>query len=407
MIITRDLDEAVGRVRTLREIQSAVERSGSARLFRIRTLLESPGFSDAAKATVLWLGSVLRGKPMPLQCVLYARQRDIRRIVACIAAENLRVVYVDGVRALVLARELRNKLPKTRIVVDFDDLMSRRFALLAQRNLPLSLGYVRKLLPAIAVRLFEGRIARWLLHYEARTLRAAEEEICRISDAVTVVSRTEAELLKGRGDSSLWPKVHAIVPPVQVESAVCRSRPPFRFVFIGSDRQTQNRLSLDALTDIWAQLRPAAPLHVYGSQTRKPPDILGIRWHGFVSDLKDVYAPGSVLVIPAVLPGGIKTKVLEAFSYGCAVLGNLVAFEGLDIRDYPLRLQESDWAPYLTAPDAHAATIERAAEVGRKFVALAGSRDRYAEAWTSVLTGADYSEPLPRAAATAAESVNA
>ena len=118
------------------------------------------------------------------------------------------------------------------------------------------------------------------------------------------------------GIPSLRRKVHAIVPPVEMRSGACRSRPPFRFVFIGSDRQTQNKLSLDVLTTLWAELRPATALHVYGSQARKPPDVLNMHWHGFVADLNDVYAPGSILLVPAVLPGGIKTKVLEAFSFG-------------------------------------------------------------------------------------------
>jgi hypothetical protein len=105
-----------------------------------------------------------------------------------------------------------------------------------------------------------------------------------------------------------------------------------------------------------------------------------------------VYAPGSVLLVPAVLPGGIKTKILEAFSFGCAVLGNPVAFEGLDIPNYPLRLPEEDWARYLMAPEAYAATIERAAEAGRTFVAVVGSRARYAEAWETVLASVEPEE---------------
>jgi hypothetical protein len=170
-----------------------------------------------------------------------------------------------------------------------------------------------------------------------------------------------------------------------MRSAACCSRPPFRFVFIGSDRLTQNKLSLDVLISFWEKLRPATGLHVYGSQRRNPPGLSGVHMHGFVADLREVYAPGSILLVPAVLPGGIKTKVLEAFSFGCAVLCNPVAFEGLTIPSYPLCLAEEDWAPYLTAPEAHAATIERAAELGRRFVAVAGSRARYAEAWESVL----------------------
>jgi hypothetical protein len=398
MIVTRDLHEAVGRARTLSAIGAAVEQTSRVRLFRIRALCESPTVLDIVRAALLWLASAMRGRPMPLQCLLYARRSEICRIVAALKEERCHAVYVDGVRTLALARELRRRLPGTRIVGDFDDLMSRRFALLAERRLPLSVGYVRSLLSPALVRLAEGGpVARLLLGYEARTLSGAETEMLAICDAVTLVSSAEAELLRNGGHSSARRKVHAIVPPVEIRSAACRSRPPFRFIFIGSDRQVQNRLSLDVLTTLWAQLRPATTLHIYGSQTRRPPDIPGIQWHGFVSDLRDVYAPGTVLLIPAVLPGGIKTKVLEAFSFGCAVLGNPVAFEGLDIPNYPLCLSEREWARYVTAPETQAATIAAAAELGRAFVAAAGSRGRYVEAWAEVLTGVPGGKLLPDA----------
>jgi Glycosyl transferases group 1 len=385
MMVTRDLDEHCGRVHVLREIRAAVGRTASIRVFRIRALLESPNLADLVQAMFFWLGSVFRGKPMPLQCALYARRSDICSIVASADAAKFPVVYVDGVRSIALTRELRKKLPTTRIVVDFDDLMSRRFSYLAERRLPLSLGYMRKILPVALARLIEGPISRLVLAYEARTLSRAEEEMLKMVDAVKLNSSAEAELLKNGGHSSLRRKVHAIVSPAEMRGVACYSRPPFRFIFIGSDRLTQNRLSLDVLTTLWAKLCPVTPLHVYGSQTRKAPHVSGVHWHGFVADLNEVYAPGSVLLVPAVVPGGIKTKVLEAFSFGCAVLGNPLAFEGLDIPSYPLCLPEADWAPYLTAPEAHATTLERAAEVGRRFAAVTGSRARYAQAWETVL----------------------
>jgi hypothetical protein len=392
MIVTRDFDEHNGRVHLLREIRSAVEQTASVRLLRLRTLLESPNVTDLIRAMALWLEGVLRREPMPLQCLLYARRSDISRIVSSVEVAKFQVIYVDGVRCIALTRELRKRMPGTRIVADFHDLMSRRFALLAERRLPLSLGYVGRLLPRAVVRIIEGPISRFVLDYEARTLRRAEEAMLKMVDAVTLYSSTEAELLKNDGHSSWRRKVHAIVPPAEMRSAACCSRPPFRFIFIGSDRQTQNKLSLDVLTALWAKLRPATPLHVYGSQARKPSHVSGMHWHGFVADLNEVYTPGSVLLVPAVLPGGIKTKVLEAFSFGCAVLGNPVAFEGLDIPNYPLRLPEEDWVPYLTVPEAHAATFERASDVGRGFVAVVGSRARYAEAWETVLAGVEPSE---------------
>jgi glycosyltransferase involved in cell wall biosynthesis len=383
MIMIRDLDEHIARVHSLRAIRSALEQTGSVRIFRIRTLLESPSLLDCIEAMLLWLGSVLRRAAMPLQCVLYARRSDIVRIVASIDAAQFQAIYVDGVRCIALTRELREKLPSMRIVVDFDDLMSRYFALLREGNFPLSIGYVRKQLPRCVTRLIEGPLARFIVDYEARSLRKAEEEMLSMSDAVTLHSPVEAELLRNEVHASLRRKVHAILPPVEMKSSIGRSRPPFRFIFIGSDRWIPNKLSLDVLIAIWANLRPATTLHVYGSQSRKPPGVAGIQWHGFVLDLEDVYTAGSVLLIPAVVPGGIKSKILEAFSFGCAVLGNPAAFEGLDIPEYPLCFPEADWVPYLTAPETHALTIDRAADAGRAFVS--GSRGRHIEAWKKVL----------------------
>ena len=38
-----------------------------------------------------------------------------------------------------------------------------------------------------------------------------------------------------------------------------------------------------------------------------------------------------VLFSPGLLRGGLKTKVLEAFAFGCVVIGNEVTFEGLHL----------------------------------------------------------------------------
>ena len=88
MIVTRDLNEAVSRVGTLSSIHSVMEQTARVRVFRIRALLESPSLLDFIKAGLLGMRSVVRRDPMPLQCVLYARQSDISRIVAAVGAES-------------------------------------------------------------------------------------------------------------------------------------------------------------------------------------------------------------------------------------------------------------------------------------------------------------------------------
>ena len=115
------------------------------------------------------------------------------------------------------------------------------------------------------------------------------------------------------------------------------------------------------------------------------PSIAGVVWHGFVADLEEVYQAGSILLYPGVLRGGIKTKVVEAWSFGCPVLGNAVAFEGLSLPAYPLCLPEAAWDDLLLEPENQRALWVKAARQGRDFVAEALTPDRFDAAWCTVM----------------------
>jgi hypothetical protein len=91
------------------------------------------------------------------------------------------------------------------------------------------------------------------------------------------------------------------------------------------------------------------------------------------------------LLLPVVLAGGIKTKVIEAWAFGCPVLGNRLAFEGLDVADYPLICQESGWTRYLLDPAAYAEEWNSAARIGNAFVRSALSREHYGDQWRSLM----------------------
>jgi hypothetical protein len=103
-----------------------------------------------------------------------------------------------------------------------------------------------------------------------------------------------------------------------------------RFVFIGSDRLLQNRLSIDLLLLIWQRDHISYPLYIYGHQSRSQVEIANVFWGGFAEELDDVYTRNSILVAPAAIGGGIKTKILEALSFGNIPLGNRASFEGIE-----------------------------------------------------------------------------
>jgi glycosyltransferase involved in cell wall biosynthesis len=165
--------------------------------------------------------------------------------------------------------------------------------------------------------------------------------------------------------------------------------PPHRFVFVGSDRQIQNRLSIDWLVNFWREARPGAELHIFGAQARPAEEVPGVHWRGFVEQAWEIYHPGSIALAPTLVGGGIKTKVLEAWGYGCPVLGTPMAFEDLPIDGYPLVRPLDQWAALLTPPPGeHTQIWDEAARIGHAFVAQALTPAGYALSWRRLIAPA-------------------
>jgi hypothetical protein len=116
------------------------------------------------------------------------------------------------------------------------------------------------------------------------------------------------------------------------------------------------------------------------------PAVPGVIFRDYVPGLEEVYVSGAVLFAPGVLRGGLKTKVAEAFAYGCAVIGNSITFEGLELNDYPLLVgADADLAEIVKTPSVYLDKMRRAAEVGQEYVKVHFSRKRFVQNWTEAL----------------------
>ncbi|MEC4589733.1 glycosyltransferase [Nitrospirillum amazonense] len=389
-VTTRDLAQRNGRTPIMGHILVALRRQHTVEVITLHSVLQG-GRADRLGAAAAWLASLASGRPPPLQCLLYAGPREAERVAALIAAGAFDAVYLDTVRCQTLLRTLRRTLPDLHIVTDFDDLMSRRMTYLRHHRLPLLTGHVGPHFPRWARRLAEGPLARLVTAYEARTLPAAEREVMLASSATVLLSPVERQMLCRHAPADALskdgpPVVRAIPPGVPLRAEPWgHGHAPLRFVFIGSDRQLQNRTAIDFLLDQWRRLKPATPLHIHGRQTRPLANVPGVRWHGYADDLAQVYRPGSIALVPALVAGGIKTKVAEAWAWGCPVLGNRTAMEGLRAPGYPLTLPEDQWGPYLTQPEAYADLWADAARKGAAFVRRALSPAGFERAWEMAL----------------------
>ncbi len=390
VVLTRSIadDSGVGRVNVLREIRKALNEDFAVTELRLHSLVETRRIRDLLTAGARLLLGLLSGRPLPLQTLLYSGAGEIGALIDTLEAGQFAAVYLDTVRCQLLIRAIRRRLPAARLVVDMDDLMSRRMEQLATRRLPLSLGFLRHLFPKPLQWAAQSRVSGLIARYEAAALSNAELETTRSADAIVLVSSAERDLLRHRVAADARQKVHAVTPPAGTCHDVPALARPLRFTFIGSDRLVQNRLAIDFLLRLWTELQPAAGLHIYGRQERPPSRQDNVTWHGFVDDVAEAYTSGSILLLPCLLPGGIKTKVIEAWAYGCPVLGNPLAFEGIEVPGYPLALQETEWANHVLHPEEFSSVWISAAQLGNDFVRGALSCERYAAQWRSIVAPA-------------------
>lgn len=385
IVLTREPNVAGGRPAVLRNVIAALAQDHDLEIIRLRNVFALRSAIAFAGVFVAWIASIMRLRPLPLQCMLYAGPREVSAVCTRIAKGQFDAVYLDTIRCHMLLRAIRTGLRNVHVVTDFDDLMSRRMSLIHDQNLPLLTGNVAASAPSWLKRVLSGPAARFISWYEAAALRHSESDATVLSDAVVLVSRHERDELRRRLPIALHARIHCIPPMMPLRSSPGSSPSHRRFVFIGSDRLLQNRAAIDCLIRIWRRLCPSTVLHIFGDQSRPIQPADAVVWHGAVPDLSEVYRPGSILLLPAPFGGGCKTKVAEAWSFGCPVLGNPAAFEGFDFAGYPLNLPENSWDEYISHPEAFDSIWQEAAQAGRDLVAENLSPHRFASAWERII----------------------
>jgi hypothetical protein len=377
-IWTRDLDApfAAGRVRIARRIREVFDQWARPTHHVMDTVLDRKRLGDLGRAA--WNGT-RRG--LPMQCWLFDTERN-RRIAESIPADT-DVVYLDGIRTIDIVRRLRQRLPNVRVVVDLDDLMSRRMEELLAVGEGFSGGYLADRMPPWARSLGGPGLL-----YERNALRRWERRLCDLADELILLSPVEASILRARVPAPRRASIRAVPPAEEPVNGAHALRLPLRYVFIGTDALTQNRLTLQYLLDLWRRMAPSAPLHIYGRMVRSWPAVPNVFFRGHVQDLADVYDAHSILVSPAFLRGGIKTKVLEAFAWGTPVLGNATTFEAMALPDYPLAGPLDELISDIQGSGA-LDRLNAAARIGNDYVRRCHDPQRFSAAWQSILAGRD------------------
>ncbi|HLK65088.1 MAG TPA: glycosyltransferase family 4 protein, partial [Bryobacteraceae bacterium] len=157
--------------------------------------------------------------------------------------------------------------------------------------------------------------------------------------------------------------------------------------YVGSFRHLPNILGFEKLREevmprVWrrfpkARLRVVAgPQHLLFwktfAHTEAPPAFHErIEMHGFVKDLRPLYAKATLVVVPLEVSAGTNIKVLEAMACAKAVVTTPIGCAGLGLRDREDVFIDSDWEAFAQSVCellADGALRDRIAEQARRTV---------------------------------------
>ena len=113
-------------------------------------------------------------------------------------------------------------------------------------------------------------------------------------------------------------------------------------VFTGSMDWAANVDGVRSFVDeVWPRVLQAGPSATFTVVGRDPPaalvqharDIPGVRFTGFVDDVRPYVHAAQAFVIPLRVGGGTRIKAFEAMAMGCPVVSTTIGIEGLDVAD--------------------------------------------------------------------------
>jgi glycosyltransferase involved in cell wall biosynthesis len=179
---------------------------------------------------------------------------------------------------------------------------------------------------------------RWLWASQAAKMRRFEREALARFTRVVAVSERDAKTFAADGLAT----ARAIPTGVDLDffswQAPADGAPVV--VFTGSMDWEANVDGIRFyIEDVWPRVRaqvPNAQLRVVG---KNPPASLvqrqvpGVRFTGFVDDVRDHARDAQAFVIPLRVGGGTRIKAFEAMAMGLPVVSTAIGMEGLDVDD--------------------------------------------------------------------------
>jgi glycosyltransferase involved in cell wall biosynthesis len=190
-----------------------------------------------------------------------------------------------------------------------------------------------------------------------------EQKLLSYADAILAISDADAQVF-----TQMLPDKDVLVAPKAARlCADAAATVPNRCLFVGGVNQPNLQGILWFLKEVWPGVREARPdavLHICGGICESLRDGVpeGVVLRGRVEKLDAEYAQAAVVVVPLLQGTGVKIKLVEAASFGKAIVTTPIGLQGLDFLRKAVMETE-------TAPD-FATSVIRALDDGNLRVEL-------------------------------------
>lgn len=238
---------------------------------------------------------------------------------------------------------------------------------------------------------------RWVYGAEARRLRRIESGSQDHFDAVTVVSRHEADSYRQTvGDH---PGLTVVPNGVDLEYfSPLPDAPGKRLVFVGVLNYWPNAQGIawfvHQVMPLLRQREPDIQLQIVGRHptpaVRELGNQKGVEVVGSVPDVREYLRQGTVIIAPLRIARGVQNKVLEAMACARTVVCSPGAAQGIDAVDgehFLVADSPEQWAGHLTRLLADAQLRGRLGQAGREYVERNHSWEKCLEPMIRLLDG--------------------
>lgn len=244
-------------------------------------------------------------------------------------------------------------------------------------------------------------LKRALLAWEARKMARFEARICRRFDHVVWVTTEDRTALAAaaRGSVNATDERSTVIPicvDPSLPIVTSRESNVRRVTFLGGLHWPPNAEgALWFARDIWPRVRAQTPEAVLTIIGKDPPRALtqlgqatpGIEVTGFVTDPTALLSETAAFVVPLQAGGGMRVKILDAWSCGLPVVSTRIGAEGLQAHDGENVLLADDAASFAQAVVRvlHEPTLAaRLADGGRRTLEAYYDWRRVYPAWDAV-----------------------